>query len=234
MKKKVIVISIQILVVAIVLALTVTTYAWFVSQTRVDTTATTITAAAGANTFIESEEPFEPKLYKGETGQGYDGDEFDGVDAPYAVSKKLTVTFSPLGSDSAMTARISAMQIARSTGEHVSSLDTPEILDCFTWRIEIDGESYGPDKDGFICREVDGELVYYDVPEAVTVELIFKLIFLDEVSYAHWLSEEYDEVEAFAYCGYENMKAVFTATVEVGIAAHIVESGTVEGGGADE
>ena len=62
------------------------------------------------------------------------------------------------------------------------------------------------------------------MPESVTVELTFKLVFLDEAGYAHWLNAEYEDVEPFAYCGYENMKAIFTCKFEIGIAPHTVES----------
>lgn len=236
-KRRVILISIQIFVVAIAITLTATTYAWFVSQTKVSVTPTTITASAAANTVINSEEEIEHDPYRGETGQGYAGDGAEGVDAPYTVEKKLTITFNPLGEESAMTAKILSMQVTRANGDVVSSEGaeaTPEILDHFTWRIEIDGLEYGPDGDGFLCREDEGEILYYAVPESATVELIFKLIFLDETSYAHWLNGEYDDIEPFEYCGYENMKAVFTCRFEVGIAAHAVAGGGNGDGGAGE
>lgn len=228
MKKKVVLILIQILVVAIALALTVTTYAWFVSQTQVAATPTTITAAAGANTAIVDEEEYPHDLYKGETGLGYSGDEFGGVDMPYTVQKKLTMSFNPIGSDGAMTAKITSIQVLRTSGEIESSEGEdakPEIIDSFTWRIEIDGVEYGPDGSGFLVREQDGEILYYTVPESVTVELIFKLVFLDETSYTHWLNEEYDDIQPFRYCGYENMKAVFTCKFEIGMAPLIAQSG---------
>ncbi len=234
MKKKVILILIQIFVVAIALALTVTTYAWFVSQTRVTVTQTTVTAAAGANTVIDSEEEFTYTPYQGETGQGYPSDQFGGVDSPYTVEKKLTVSFSPLGNDSVMSAKILSMDITRVTGEHVTSEGedgTPEILDFFTCRVEIDGYEYAPDENGLLYREIeteDGEgteTVYYEVPEATSAELTFKLIFSDETSYAHWEKGEYGSIEPFAYCGMENMRAVFACRFEIGIAARIVESG---------
>ena len=236
MKKKVVLILIQILVVAIALALTVTTYAWFVSQTQVNATPTTITAAAGANTVIVDEEEYPHDLYKGETGLGYDGDGYEGVDKPYVVQKRLTMTFIPLGSDGAMTAKINYMLVLRTSGELECSEGAdakPEIIDSFTWRIEIDGVEYGPDKDGFLCREQDGEILYYAVPESVTVELIFKLVFLDETGYMHWLNAEYDDIQPFRYCGYENMKAVFTCRFEVGMAPLIAQGGGAEDGGAD-
>lgn len=220
-------ISIQIFVVAIAIALTATTYAWFVSQTKVDVTPTTVTAAAGANTLIRSEEPIEHDPYRGETGQGYASDGAEGVDAPYTVEKKLTVEFSPLGSDSAMTAKLLSMRIARTNGEVLNSEGenaAPEIIDNFTWRITVGGNEYGPDADVFLSREEDGETKYFEVPESVTMELIFRLIFLDEAGYAHWLNAEYEDVEPFAYCGYENMKAIFTCKFEIGIAPHAAES----------
>ena len=153
MKRRVILISIQIFVVAIAIALTATTYAWFVSQTKVDVTPTTVTASAGANTLIDSEEEFPHDPYRGETGQGYVGDGADGVDAPYTVEKKLTVSFNPLGSDSAMTAKLISMKIVRTSGDPLTSEGengTPAILDNFTWRITVDGVEYGPDDDGFL------------------------------------------------------------------------------------
>ena len=231
-KRRVILISIQIFVVAIAIALTATTYAWFVSQTKVEVTPTTVTASAGANTYISAEEELEHDPYRGETGQGYADDGFDGVDAPYVVQKKLTVTFNPLGEDSLMTARLISMTVTRTSGEQESSEGengTPEILNDFTWRVVVDGVEYGPDGNGYLSRELNGEIEYCEVPEATTLELVFKLIFLDETGYGHWLNGEYDAVEPFAYCGYENMKATFNCKFEIGIAPYSIESE-----GADE
>ncbi|MCM1306739.1 MAG: hypothetical protein NC037_00920 [Bacteroides sp.] len=237
MKKKAIFISIQILVVAIAIALTATAYAWFVSQTHVSVTPTTVTASNGAFTVIDSEEDVPHPSYMGQTGQGFDGDypdnpDLNGADAPYVVEKKLTVTFSPLGSDSSMTARLLSVEIARADGVTVSSEGEnadPNILNRFTWRVEINGDVFAPDENGFLSREQDGETLYYAVPSSASVDLVFKLVFLDEMSYAHWLSSDYDNVSAFEFSGYEYMRAVFTCKFEVGVAANPAISG--ESGG---
>lgn len=252
MKKKIILILIQIFVVAMALALTVTTYAWFVSTTSVNVEQTTITAAAGANVFIEKEEDFEYTPYKGETGED------DENDSPYIVEKNLTVTFNPIDDDSAITARILSVKINLVDGSSVSSETDPEVLSNFTWRVKIDGNEYGPDKNGFLClkkepsgdEETEGgettdEIIdggeeggsesgedvakdiyeYYEIKSGVTLDLTFRLIFLDEASYTNWLKGDYGSVEPFKYSDYKFMRSTFTCGFEIGIAPLNVTSG---------
>lgn len=231
-KKKVILLLIQIFIVAIALALTVTTYAWFVSQNRVVAEETTVTAAAGANTIIEDEEEVKYEPYMGQTGLGYPGDGAkpqDGIDSPYTVEKNLTMSFTPLSSDSLLSVKLLSMKVARvNNGGTATSEVNPEILGDFTWRVIIEGEEYGPDADGFACRKNEnGDISYFAVPQAATYAITFKLVFLSEESYAEYLAGNYDKVKEFAYSGYENMRATFTCTFEIGLD---VRSGSAEAG----
>lgn len=209
---------IEIAVVALALALSVATYAWYVSQRQVDTTATTITAAAGADVGIEDEDTDVPDQYMGQTGQGYAGDEYGGVDSPYIVEKNLTISFSPTQINSALMASIDTMDISLLSGGRVSSEEDKTVLKNFTWRIIIDGETYAPDEDDFAVRYDDnGDKVYYKLPVKKKVTLKFLFIFLDEASYANYAAGKYAEVTPFAYCGYEYMKATFSGSFSIGL-----------------
>lgn len=218
MKKKVLLLCIQIGLVLLALILTVATYAWYVSQTTVHTSQTTVMAAAGANTRIDREEddPYTP--YMGQTGQGYAGDGADAVDAPYTVTKRLTVSFSPNGDDSYLAASILTVNIDRMDGERLDSSSAAEMIGNFTFRILIDNVSYAPDENGFLYYLDDNDSpVYYPVPAAKQVEMTFELIYQSEESYRNWLAGDYDAVDSFAYCDYAYMRAVFTFTFQVGI-----------------
>lgn len=217
-KKKILMLLIQIAVVTLALALSVATYAWYVSQRQVDTAPTTITAAAGAGVSIDDDDTDVPEPYMGQTGQGYAGDEYGGVDAPYVVEKNLTISFAPTQINSALIASIDKMNISLLSGEKVSSEQDETVLSNFTWRIIIDGETYAPDENDFAVRyDNNGDKVYYKVPVRKKVTLKFLFIFLDEASYANYAAGKYGEVRPFAYCGYEYMKATFSGSFSIGL-----------------
>lgn len=212
MKKKVVLLLIQILLVAMALALTVTTYAWYSTQTSVTVSKTTITATAGANTTIDFEQDKDFESYMGQTGQG--APESD--DAPYSVSKKLSVTFNPISDNSALCAKITFVQIKQTTGKTATSDIDPDIIENFTWRIKIGEDMYRPDKNGFAVRESDGE--YYIVTGSTTVsDIEFELYFLDEEGLQSYFAEDYDSINKFKYSGYENMRAIFVFRFEIGV-----------------
>lgn len=212
MKKKVVVLLIQILLVAMALALTVTTYAWYSTQTSATVSKTTVTATAGANTTIDFEQDKDFESYMGQTGQGAP----DSDDAPYSVSKELTVTFNPIYDNSALCAKITFVQIKQTTGKTATSDNNPSIIENFTWRIKIGEDIYRPDENGFAVRESDGE--YYIVTGVTTVSnLEFELFFLDEEGLQSYFDEDYDSINKFKYSGYENMRAIFVFKFEIGI-----------------
>lgn len=242
LKKKLIAVLIQIIIVALVLALTVTTYAWYVSQTSVAVNKTSVTAAAGAGVSIISEEEGDYEDYMGQTGLGYVGDDSGGVDAPYTVTKTVEVQFMPLSDSSKLVVSITSVRVEMLSGKVITSsggnVDVGDdgddgddslvvdgsIVNNFTWRINYGGEVYGPDKNGFACRSVYDEetgktsLSYIEISSSDTVSFYFTLIFLDEENYAHWEKGEYGVMKSsFAYCGYEYMKSVFQCVYEIGL-----------------
>jgi len=227
LRKKVILLLIQIFAVAAALAMTVATYAWYTAQMSVEVAQTTVTAAAGAGTVIDSEEEFTYEPYMGQTGTGYDGDSAGGVDKPYTVSREVAVTFSPLGEDSVIAINLSSIAVHRAvTGETASSETNAEILNCFTWRAEIDGVLYEPDGTGLAVTYVDGTAKYYAVQGSKTMKIKLILVFLDEISYKNSLAGDYANVTPFAYSGYENMRATFECKFEVGLDVLKTNAGT--------
>lgn len=230
MKKGLAVSIVQLAVVAAVLALTIASFAWYTSQSVVNTESVVITAEEAAHVQITMPpEDFEP--YTGETGQGY----FDpnnpelALDMPYTAIKRFTITFSPVKGSYAVCAYFTNISITKKSGAVVDVENDPPIMESFTFRLHIFDENTGniactlAPKSGtnnlVLTDNGDygeiGEFLYID--SATTFECGFELIFLNESEYIKWLNEDYENVNAFRYHDYEYMRSTFSVTFLVGM-----------------
>ena len=225
LSKKVLVLLIQIFVVALALIMTVSTYAWYTSNTRVDVAQTTVQSAAGANTEIISETSPEFDTYMGQDGTDKEDN------ATYYVDKNLRVTFTPLSGTSAVQINFVSIAIAKAKGGGHDSSNDDTVIPSFTWRLlyDADGEGenpalvYQPDENGFAYTVINGDPSYITVTEAVTMSLTFRLIYLDDESYQNYLEHSAEDdtpfinVTPFRYSGYDYMRSTFTVTFEIGV-----------------
>ena len=223
LSKKVLMLLIQIFVVTLALVMTVSTYAWYTSNTRVEAAQTTVRSAPGANTEIVAEQNPAYDTYMGQTGM----DNAD--DAPYYVEKDLTVRFTPLSGSSAVQLNFVSIHIALAKGGSFDSSSDDDVIPSFTWRLflHVDDDDdpatddvlveYAPDENGFAFRMVNEEREYIDVTEETTLTFPFRLIYLDENSYRSNRAGNYESVTPFSYSGYEYMRATFTVTFEIGV-----------------
>lgn len=245
LSKKMVVLLIQIFVVALALAMTVSTYAWYTSNTRVEVTLTTVQSAAGANTTIISETNPLFDTYMGQKGTD------DEDEATYYVEKQLTVNFTPLADDSAVQLNIIHVVIALAKGGLIDSEDpgSEYVIPSFTWRLYLYEDQddnpltpltdsdivdeFRPDADGFAYSDSSSDYLWIEGSQTYTFK--FRLIYLDDESYQAYLAHNvedatpYVDVTPFRFSGYEYMRATFTVTFEIGADVLVIDPG--EGGG---
>lgn len=211
LKQKVLILSIEILFVTLALAMTIFTYAWYTSNTLVQTAQTSVTAAAGAGTEIVLETNPEFDAYMGQKGTDSEDE------AAYYVTKEMTVTFTPISTESAVQLNFVSIDIATINNGTVSSSSDDNVIPSFTWRLTYNGHEYRPDENGFAYYMSGEDRVYIEISTTTTISVVFKLIYLDDASYAFYQAGTYGSVTPFRYSGWEYMRATFTVLFEIGI-----------------
>ena len=229
--KKVMVLLIQILVVTLALVMTVGTYAWFVSQRTVHVSQTTITSAEGASTVIESESNPDWDLYQGQDGTDNEDN------APYIITKTMTVTFSPLVTPAYVQINLISIIVSPQRGDPIDSANynsevpgSDPVIPNFTWRVDYGGHTYQGDENGFLYYlDNNDDPVYLEAEigegeSSVTMSnMAFHLVFLCEESYVTYLSCVANETEPpyaltkFAYSDIVYMRATFSVTMQIGV-----------------
>ena len=218
MKKKLLVIGIQIIVIAIVLTATAITLAWFVSNTNLEADSVSINSKEWGNAEItDVSEDIAP--YIGQTGLGYPG--YAEEDAPYSAKKTVSVQVQPNGLNSAFYVNLDEVRIVKSDGTSIDGTVMEDITSCFYWQIYLldDNftvtETYYASDDGFIRSKSDGEPLKVLVSK--TFNITIEVFFLDPDSYRNWNSGAYESVNAFRFHDYEFMNAVFSLSFAIGV-----------------
>lgn len=217
MKKKLLVIGIQIIVIAIVLTATAVSLAWFVSNRNLEVDSVSISSKEWGNAEItDVSEDITP--YIGQTGLGYPG--YMEEDAPYSAKKTVSVHVQPNGLNSAFYVNLDEVRIVKSDGTTIDGSVMEDITSCFYWQIYLldDNftvtETYYASDDGFI-RKSDGETLKVLVSK--TYNITIEVFFLDPTSYSNWNSGVYESVNAFRFHDYEFMNAVFSLSFAIGV-----------------
>jgi uncharacterized protein YcfL len=232
MKKGLALVITQLIVVGAVLALTVVSFAWFTSNTTVNTKNVMITATNSSEVSI-TPEPDDNIPYKGETGLGYNDPSNPDLilDSPYKAEKKFKMVCKPVDNRDAyaFTTYFTQINIKKVDNSVIDITNDPKIMNSFTFRFHIYDEngirvaSYLPESGtNFITLyESNGEYGEYGsylyIAEEISLRCGFEVVFLSEEPYAKWLNEAYSEVEAFKYCDYDFMRAMFNITFTAGM-----------------
>lgn len=218
MKKKLLLLGIQIIVIAIVLTATAITLAWFVSNKNLEVRSVTVSSKSWGNAVItDISEDITP--YIGQTGLGYPG--FMEDDAPYSAKKTLSVQVKPNGLNSAFYVSLDQVTIEKSDGSKIDNSVMEDIDSCFYWQIYLLDDNfaitdtYYASDDGFIRSKTDGTTLDVLVPK--TFNLTIEVFFLDPVSYLNWSNGIYESVNAFRFHDYEFMNAVFSLSFAIGV-----------------
>ena len=234
-KRKLIFVSIQLAVVTLVLILVVGTYAWYVSNRRVDTSDTTITSAALDPIKIIFT-PDDLDNYKGQTGEG-------GLDAPFFASRTVDFSYRSTKINDCIVCGVTDVTVtlsdtyAETFGSHTISKDTEGYADIakkFTWRLEVLDENknvigtFMPPESGDRVVDADGKNLKvrdakyfkknlvgtaYDCSATLRV----KIIFLDEKSYRNYLDGNISGVTPFAFSDINFMGCSFSIGITLGV-----------------
>lgn len=221
MKKKIVVLGIQLMVVAAVLILTVVSYAWYTANSSVRTENVIITSSSWTNVTISGVID-DAVPYMGQTGTGYIGDSAGGADAPYRATKTMDLNCSPVGDNYAIFAELSSVTVTKSDGEVLDESNTPNINGNFTWRLCVLDENGGvltvlnPSENGFVV-DTNNENSYYYVTEETVIKIRFEIYFLDPISFAAWNESSYDAITPFAFSDYLYMGSVFGVKIQLGL-----------------
>ncbi|MCR4661237.1 MAG: hypothetical protein K5765_04445 [Clostridia bacterium] len=208
--KKVLLLLIELAVVAITLVVAITTYAWYTSQTRVTASETYVFTAASGSTEIVAETSPEYDTYSGQTGRN------NGDDAPYYVTKEMTVTFTPTQSNSALQISFFSIVIEKTNGTIVNSSSNENVIPSFTWRLIYNETEYQPDENNFAYTMENSERSYIVFNSTTTISYVLKIIYLSDSDYTKYSSNDYENITGFTYSGYDYMRAKFTLTIEIG------------------
>lgn len=233
--KKFILVGIQFVVVALVLILVVGTFAWFVSNSRADSTETTITAAPLEPMEI-SFSPDDLDNYKGQTGEG-------GLDAPFFASRTVDFSYRSTKINDCVICSISDITVTLSDS-YAEIFGAPSITEStegyeniaslFTWRIEVldadenvIGTFMAPesgervvDADGNVLKVRDSKYFDKKIHGAAydcSAKLRVKIIFLDEESYKNYLNGNTGGITPFAFSDKNFMGCSFSIGINLGV-----------------
>ncbi|MGN1041874.1 MAG: hypothetical protein ACI4SK_00145 [Christensenellales bacterium] len=227
-------------VITLVLILVVGTYAWFVSNRRVDATETTVTSSALEPMEI-SFTPDELDNYKGQTGVG-------GLDAPFFASRTVDFSYRSTKKNDCIVCSVSDVTItlsdayAEAFGATTISESTEgyaDITSYFTWRVEVlddDKNVIGtfmpqpPENDSNRVVDDEGNTLkvrdknYFDTKLVIgttayqcSATLRVKIIFLDEESYKNYLNDNPSGITPFKFSDINFMGCSFSVGITLGV-----------------
>lgn len=133
---RILLICVQIVAITGALALSVSSFAWYLANSRVEVTRTNVTAAPVGGIEI-ADVPYGSGMpYNGQTGQGAPGT----PDAPYKTSKAFRLTF-PEGTDEPLFVKINSVTVVSRRDPQPIEGDFPNEDSAaaanFTWRAQI-------------------------------------------------------------------------------------------------
>lgn len=239
--RKILIVSIQLLLVAVTLALSVASFAWYLSNQRVEVTVTTVTAQKWGNVEITPEPPgISISPYMGQTGvwSGESGDK----DEPYGTIRMFRLKYAYEGAPMRLYIKLSAATVTKggSGGTTIDNGHMPEgyslenVEESFTWRAEIIDGAETPatlyrlapsDEQGFAkvtwiseSESEAGQTVgeHYHITESMDALIRLEIVFLKEDWYLRAISDSHDNRNPFFFSDTSYMGSLFTLVFDMG------------------